>query len=101
MSNSTTSHAWMTRVAFASLRPRSLACLQARHAPCVLDQLGPARPQSHGAVESLIKRQILIAGGIALAAALAAGWFAARAHARRLGRLEAAAEKVAEGDFRT
>jgi two-component system OmpR family sensor kinase len=48
---------------------------------------------------ALIKRQILIAGMIALAAALAAGWFAARAHARRLGRLEAAAEKVAQGDF--
>ena len=50
---------------------------------------------------SLISRQILIAGAIALAAALAAGWFAARAHAKRLGRLEAAAQKVAEGDFST
>jgi two-component system, OmpR family, sensor kinase len=49
----------------------------------------------------LIRRQILIAGSIALLAALAAGWFAARAHAKRLGRLEAAAEKVAEGDFST
>jgi two-component system, OmpR family, sensor kinase len=29
------------------------------------------------------------------------GWIAARAHARRLRRLEAAAEKVAEGDFST
>jgi signal transduction histidine kinase len=50
---------------------------------------------------ALIKRQILIAGAIAILAALAAGWFAARAHSRRLRRLEAAAEKVAEGDFRT
>jgi signal transduction histidine kinase len=50
---------------------------------------------------ALIRRQILIAGAIAIAAALAAGWFAARAHSRRLRRLEAAAEKVAEGDFRT
>ena len=50
---------------------------------------------------ALIRRQILIAGAIAIAAALAAGWFAARAHARRLRRLEEAAEKVAEGDFRT
>ncbi|SRR5581483_7139004 len=49
----------------------------------------------------LIKRQILIAGAIALAAALAAGWFAARAHSQRLRRLEAAAQKVAEGDFST
>jgi two-component system, OmpR family, sensor kinase len=50
---------------------------------------------------ALIRRQILIAGLIALAAALAAGWVAARAHAKRLRRLEAAAEKVAEGDFAT
>jgi signal transduction histidine kinase len=48
---------------------------------------------------ALIRRQILIAGGIALLAALAAGWFVARAHAKRLGRLEAAAQRVAEGDF--
>src|SRR5918996_4277178 len=48
---------------------------------------------------ALIQRQILIAGGIALAAALLAGYFAARAHARRLSRLEHAAEKVAEGNF--
>jgi signal transduction histidine kinase len=49
----------------------------------------------------LITRQILIAGAIALAAALAAGFFAARAHSRRLRRLDAAAERVAEGDFST
>ncbi len=48
---------------------------------------------------ALIRRQILIAGGIALLAALAAGWLAARAHAQRLRRLEDAAERVAEGDF--
>jgi two-component system, OmpR family, sensor kinase len=48
---------------------------------------------------ALIQRQILIAGGIALAAALLAGYFAARAHSRRLSRLEEAAEKVAEGNF--
>jgi len=50
---------------------------------------------------ALIKRQILIAGTIALTLALGAGWLVAGAHARRLRRLEAAAEKVAEGDFRT
>ncbi|MGI9021211.1 MAG: sensor histidine kinase [Solirubrobacterales bacterium] len=50
---------------------------------------------------ALIKRQILIAGAIAILAALAAGWFAAGAHTRRLRRLEAAAEAVADGDFRT
>jgi two-component system, OmpR family, sensor kinase len=48
---------------------------------------------------ALIQRQILIAGAIALAAALLAGYFAARAHSRRLSRLEEAAEKVAEGNF--
>ena len=49
----------------------------------------------------LIRRQILIAGSIALLAALGAGWLVARAHALRLRRLEQAAEKVAEGDFST
>ena len=49
---------------------------------------------------ALIKRQILIAGVIAILFALAAGWLAAGAHARRLRRLEAAAEAVADGDFR-
>jgi signal transduction histidine kinase len=50
---------------------------------------------------ALIKRQILIAGSIAILAALAAGWFAAGAHSRRLRRLESAAEAVADGDFKT
>jgi signal transduction histidine kinase len=50
---------------------------------------------------ALIRRQILIAGSIALLASLAAGWLVARAHARRLRRLETAAEKVADGDFST
>ncbi len=48
---------------------------------------------------ALIRRQIVIAGGIALLAAVVAGWIAAGAHARRLRRLEAAAERLAEGDF--
>ncbi len=50
---------------------------------------------------ALIKRQILIAGGIALVLALIAGYYAARALSRRLGRLERAARKVADGDFAT
>jgi signal transduction histidine kinase len=50
---------------------------------------------------ALIKRQILIAGGIALILALIAGYYAARALSRRLGRLEGAARKVADGDFAT
>src|SRR5436190_20431702 len=36
MTDRTTSHTRMTHVAFASLRPRSLACLQARFAPSSL-----------------------------------------------------------------
>jgi signal transduction histidine kinase len=48
---------------------------------------------------ALIRRQILIAGGIALVAALLAAWLAAGAHARRLRRLESAAVEVAGGDF--
>jgi len=50
---------------------------------------------------ALIRRQILIAGGIALVAALGAGYLVAGAHARRLRRLEQAAEKIADGDFTT
>jgi two-component system, OmpR family, sensor kinase len=49
---------------------------------------------------ALIRRQILIAGGIALAAALLAAWYVAGVHARRLRRLEIAAEAVAGGNFR-
>lgn len=49
----------------------------------------------------LIQRQILIAGLIALTGSLAAAWFAARGHARRLRTLEDAAQKVAEGDLST
>ena len=48
---------------------------------------------------SLIQRQILIAGAIALAAASLAGLWAAGAVSRRLRRLRRAAEQVAGGDF--
>ena len=48
---------------------------------------------------ALIKRQILIAGAIALALSLLAGFWAARAISRRLSRLDAAARRVAQGDF--
>jgi signal transduction histidine kinase len=47
----------------------------------------------------LIRKQILIAGGIALLFASMAGYAAARALSRRVKRLEVAAEKVAAGDF--
>lgn len=48
---------------------------------------------------ALIRRQILIAGGIALAAASLAGYWAAGVVSRRLQRLRRAAEQVADGDF--
>src|SRR5512133_1041582 len=48
---------------------------------------------------ALIRRQILIAGAIAIALSLLAGFWAARAISRRLSRLESAARRVARGDF--
>jgi signal transduction histidine kinase len=47
----------------------------------------------------LIRRQILIAGAVALLFASLAGYLTARALSRRVKRLEVAAEKVAAGDF--
>jgi signal transduction histidine kinase len=47
----------------------------------------------------LIRRQVLIAGGIALVIAILAGYLVARALAARVKRLERAARKVAAGDF--
>jgi signal transduction histidine kinase len=47
----------------------------------------------------LIRRQILLSGGIALVVALMAGYLVARALSQRVGRLEHAARKVAAGDF--
>ncbi len=46
-----------------------------------------------------MRQQILIAGAIALALAVLAGWLVARALAQRVKRLEEAAEQVAAGDF--
>ena len=48
---------------------------------------------------ALIRRQTLIAGGIALAASLLAAFLVAGYHTRRLRRLEEAAQRVAQGDF--
>jgi signal transduction histidine kinase len=48
---------------------------------------------------SLIQRQVLIAGLIALLAALISGYYAASALARRVKRLERAAGEVAGGNF--
>ncbi|HST43246.1 MAG TPA: HAMP domain-containing sensor histidine kinase [Conexibacter sp.] len=48
---------------------------------------------------AVVRQQILIAGAIALALAVLAGWLVARALAQRVKRLEEAAEQVAAGDF--
>jgi signal transduction histidine kinase len=47
----------------------------------------------------LVRRRILIAGGIALLAALVLGYAAATVFARRIRRLERAADRLAGGDF--
>ncbi len=48
---------------------------------------------------ALIRRQILISGGIALVVALLAGYLVARALSQRVARLQHAARKVASCDF--
>jgi len=48
---------------------------------------------------AIVRAQILVAGAIALALAVLAGWLIARALAQRVKRLEKAAEQVAAGDF--
>ena len=47
----------------------------------------------------LVRRRLLIAGLIALAAALVVGYLAATLFARRIRRLERAADRIAGGDF--
>ncbi|MDQ6750204.1 MAG: HAMP domain-containing histidine kinase [Actinomycetota bacterium] len=48
---------------------------------------------------AVIRRQVAIAGAIAVAFAVLAGFLVARAFSRRIKRLEVAAENVAAGDF--
>ncbi len=48
---------------------------------------------------NVVRRQILIAGGVALLIALIVGYLVARALTLRVRRLERAAEKVAAGEF--
>jgi hypothetical protein len=51
MPNPTTPHAWMTHVALRISASSGLPLQPAKAAPCVLDLLDHARPQSHAAVE--------------------------------------------------
>jgi two-component system, OmpR family, sensor kinase len=48
---------------------------------------------------ALIRRRIVVAGAIALALAILAGWMVARSLSRRVRRMERAARSVAQGDF--
>jgi len=48
---------------------------------------------------NLVQRRLLLAGGLALAVALLVGYAAARMFARRIRRLERAAERIADGHF--
>lgn len=47
----------------------------------------------------LVERQLLVAGAIGLLFAIVVGYAAASFHARRIGRLERAAERIADGSF--
>ena len=49
---------------------------------------------------TIVRQEILVAGGIALLLALVGGYLVARALSQRVKRLEIAAEQVAAGDFR-
>jgi hypothetical protein len=54
MTNSKSRHAWMTRVALRISASSGLPVALLPAAPCILDLLGHARPQSHLALESVI-----------------------------------------------
>jgi hypothetical protein len=54
MIDSTTTHTWMTHVAHRISSSSGLPLAPPKAAPCVLDLLGHARPQSRVAVESII-----------------------------------------------
>jgi hypothetical protein len=54
MSSSTTTRTWMTCVALRISASSGLPLAPPKAAPCVLDLLGHARPQSHVVVELLI-----------------------------------------------
>jgi hypothetical protein len=52
MPASTTTHAWMTRVALRISSSSDLPLPPAKAAPCVLDLLGHTRHQAHVAAEA-------------------------------------------------
>lgn len=54
MTASMAPHAWMTHVALHISSSSGLPLAPPKAAPCVLDLLGHARPQSHAATEAVI-----------------------------------------------
>ncbi len=54
MTSSTTTHAWMTRMARRMPSSSGLPLQPAKAAPCVLGLLGHARPQAHAAMKEVI-----------------------------------------------
>jgi hypothetical protein len=54
MSDPTTAHTRMTRMALLISSSSGARVLEAHFAPCVLDLLGHARPRAHAAMKSLI-----------------------------------------------
>jgi hypothetical protein len=54
MTDPTTTHTRMTRVALRISSSSGARVLKAHFAPCVLDLLGHARPRVHAAMESII-----------------------------------------------
>lgn len=54
MVDPTTKHTWMTHLALRTSASSGLPLPPAKAAPCVLDLLGQARPQSHLAMEPTI-----------------------------------------------
>jgi hypothetical protein len=54
MSDPTTTHTRMTRVALRISASSGARVLEAHFTPCVLDLLGHARPRVHAAMEQLI-----------------------------------------------
>jgi hypothetical protein len=54
MTDYTTLHTWMTRLAHRISSSSGARLLLASFAPCVLELLGQSRPQAHRAMESII-----------------------------------------------
>jgi two-component system OmpR family sensor kinase len=86
------------RIAQAALplriRPRGSGRPQVFYVVVFSQPIGDVR----GGVD-LIRRRILVAGGVALALAALAGWLVASWLSRRVRRMERAARSVAQGDF--